>query len=55
MASTAKDFALEDYLDERPEEGVFRVHRAAYSDPRLFELEVKHIFERTWIFLALEL
>jgi benzoate/toluate 1,2-dioxygenase subunit alpha len=46
--------SIEHYLDDRPEEGIFRVHRAIYSDPRLFELEVKYIFERTWIFLALE-
>jgi benzoate/toluate 1,2-dioxygenase alpha subunit len=42
------------YLDDRPAEGVFRVHRDVYSDPALFELEQKHIFERTWNFLALE-
>jgi len=42
------------YVDDRPSEGVFRVHRDVYSDPELFELEQKFIFERTWNFLALE-
>ena len=42
------------YVDDRPSEGVFRVHPAAYSDPELFELEMKFIFERTWSFLAIE-
>jgi benzoate/toluate 1,2-dioxygenase alpha subunit/2,4,5-trichlorophenoxyacetic acid oxygenase 1 len=42
------------YVDDRPEEQVFRVHKDVYSDPELFELEMKYIFERTWIFLGLE-
>jgi len=47
-----KDISL--YVDDRPADGVFRVHRDVYSDPELFELEHKFIFERTWNFLALE-
>src|SRR5215831_6248826 len=42
------------YVDDRPAENVFRVHRDVYADPDLFELEQKFVFERTWIFLALE-
>lgn len=42
------------YVDDRPEEGVFRVHRDVFSDPELFELEQRYIFERTWVFLAHE-
>jgi benzoate/toluate 1,2-dioxygenase alpha subunit len=42
------------YIDDRPAEGVFRVHRDVYTDPALFELEMKFIFERTWNYLALE-
>ncbi|MFM9969387.1 MAG: anthranilate 1,2-dioxygenase large subunit, partial [Burkholderiales bacterium] len=42
------------YVDDRPAEGVFRVHPAVYCDPELFELEMKYIFERTWSFLAIE-
>jgi benzoate/toluate 1,2-dioxygenase alpha subunit len=42
------------YVDDRPGEGVFRVHRDVYSDPEIFELEMKYIFERTWNFLTVE-
>jgi phenylpropionate dioxygenase-like ring-hydroxylating dioxygenase large terminal subunit len=42
------------YVDDRPDEGVFRVHRDVFSDPALFELEQRLIFERTWCFLGLE-
>jgi benzoate/toluate 1,2-dioxygenase subunit alpha len=42
------------YVDDRFEEGIFRLHPAVYSDPELFEMEMKYIFERTWIFLAIE-
>ena len=42
------------YLDDRPDEGVFRVSSELFTDSELFELEMKYIFERTWIFLAHE-
>lgn len=42
------------YVDDRPAEGIFRVHRDVYADPELFELELKFIFERSWNFLTLE-
>ena len=42
------------YVDDRPADGVFRVHRGAFADPSILELEQKFIFERTWMFLALE-
>lgn len=45
---------LKQYVDDRPEQGVFRVHRAIFSDPELFDLEQRYIFERTWQFLTLE-
>jgi len=47
-----KDIKL--YVDDRPEEGAFRVHRDLFADAELFELEQKYIFERTWAFLAFE-
>lgn len=31
-----------------------RVHTSLYSDPELFELEMKRIFERTWVWVAHE-
>ena len=42
------------YVDDRPAEGVFRVHRDVYTDEALFELEMKHVFESTWNFVAIE-
>lgn len=42
------------YVDDRPDEGVFRVHPALFSSEELFELEKKYVFQRTWNFLALE-
>ncbi len=41
-------------VDDRPEAGVFRVHRTAFTDPGVFELEMARIFEATWVFVALE-
>lgn len=42
------------YVDDRPKDGVFRVHKDVYIDPDLFELEMRHIFERTWSFVGHE-
>jgi benzoate/toluate 1,2-dioxygenase subunit alpha len=46
------DFAR--YIDDRPADGVFRVHRALLTDPALFDLEMRYIWETTWVFLGLE-
>src|SRR3546814_5854977 len=47
-----------DYLDslveDDKEKGVFRCKREMFTDPRLFELEMKHIFEGNWLYLAHE-
>ncbi len=45
---------LDHYLDDRPEAKVFRVHANAFTDAELLDLEFRHIFEKTWIFLTLE-
>jgi benzoate/toluate 1,2-dioxygenase alpha subunit len=39
---------------EDPEGGIFRCHRDVFTDEELFELEMKHIFEGNWVFLAHE-
>ncbi len=36
---------------DRPGE-TFKVHRSLYTDPELFELEIKHIWEATWIYIG---
>lgn len=35
---------MDRYLDDRPEAEIFRIHRDAFSDPELLELEIKYIF-----------
>ena len=41
-------------LDYRPDEGVYRLARNIFTDPEIFELEMEHIFERTWVFACHE-
>ena len=31
-----------------------RVHRACYVDQDIFDLEIKHIYEKTWIYCGHE-
>jgi len=46
-------FALNDLVDDRPLDGVFRVNRALFRDAALFDLEMKHVFEGGWVFVGL--
>ena len=39
-------------VDDRVAEGVFRVDRAVYTDPAIFEREMDSIFARCWVFLC---
>jgi hypothetical protein len=48
-----KRFSLRDLVDDRPQDGVFRVNRAMFRDPELFALEMKHVFEGGWVFVGL--
>jgi benzoate/toluate 1,2-dioxygenase alpha subunit len=45
---------LDDVLVDDPENGVYRVRRSVFTDEELFELEMKHIFEGNWVYLAHE-
>ncbi len=40
-------------VDDRTDEGEFNVHRDIFRDPEIFELEMRHIFEGTWVFLGM--
>lgn len=40
-------------IDDRPGDGVFRVSRAAVREDAVFDLEMRHIFEGSWVFLGL--
>ncbi len=46
--------SIDKLLVENHETGDHRVHRSAFTDEALFELEMKHIFEGNWIYLAHE-
>ena len=46
-------YRISDLIDDRPENGVFRINRALFSDPDLFELELSHIFEGGWVFVGM--
>jgi len=50
--TTAKRL-LTDLVDDRPDEGVFRVDRTIFTDPAVFELEMQRIFEGGWVFLGI--
>ena len=45
---------LADALIEDAETGRYQVRRSVFTDEDLFELEMKHIFEGNWIYLAHE-
>ena len=42
------------WLKKDRERGIFQLDRAAFTEAALFELEMKYIFERNWVFLAHE-
>ena len=45
---------LDGIVEDDPENGIFRARRDMFTDEELFELEMKHIFEGNWIYLAHE-
>ncbi|VCU71850.1 Anthranilate 1,2-dioxygenase large subunit [Pigmentiphaga humi] len=45
---------LDRLLDDRAEQGIFRVHRDAFTDPAVFEHEQASVFESTWVFVGLD-
>jgi len=45
---------LETAVVDDPETGSFRCRRDVFTDPALFDLEMKHIFEGNWVYLAHE-
>ncbi|MCR0985434.1 aromatic ring-hydroxylating oxygenase subunit alpha [Roseomonas populi] len=41
-------------VDDRPADGVFRIHRDLFRDPAVFAQEMERVFEGTWNFVGLE-
>ena len=58
LASIDKYHELEQLLDtalqDDKEAGIFRCRRDIFTNPDLFDLEMKHIFESNWVYLAHE-
>ena len=46
--------SIDEFLVDDKEQGDCRLHRSAFTDKDLFELEVEYIFEGNWIYLAHE-
>ena len=45
---------LDGIVQEDADNGIFRARRDMFTDEELFELEMKHIFEGNWIYMAHE-
>ncbi|WP_029003872.1 benzoate 1,2-dioxygenase large subunit [Azorhizobium doebereinerae] len=45
---------IDSALEDDAARGVYRVARDIFTDPQIFELEMAHIFEGNWIYLAHE-
>ena len=41
-------------IDDRPQDGVFRVHADVFRRQEICELELQHIFEGGWVFIGLD-
>jgi benzoate/toluate 1,2-dioxygenase alpha subunit len=52
LTGVTRAFPLRELIDDRPQQGVFRVNRALFRDPELFELEMRHVFEGGWVFVG---
>ncbi len=52
--TNVKAEALDVLFEEDSELQRYRLDRSAFTDERLFELEMKHIFEGNWVYLAHE-
>lgn len=53
MTSTTQP-DIESLLDDRVDEGIFRVHRDAFLSPEVFDLEIERIFESNWVYVGHE-
>ena len=54
MNGAAEPSRFRELVDDRVDEGVFRVDRAVYTDEAVFEAEIERIFEGGWVFLCHE-
>src|SRR5919197_667377 len=47
---TMEQTALDNLVLDNREDGVFRVHRSAFTDPEIMTLEQRRVFEQCWIY-----
>lgn len=45
---------IEDLVDDRRDEGLFRIHRSAMTSPEIFERERTMVFDRSWLYIGHE-
>ncbi|PCH85322.1 MAG: benzoate 1,2-dioxygenase large subunit [Piscirickettsiaceae bacterium] len=45
---------FEDFLIDDKEKGIYRADRKVFTDPEIYELEMKYIFEKNWMYLCHE-
>ena len=45
---------LSNLIDDRPGDGVFRVHRSAMTSQEIFDLERRLVFDRSWLYVGHE-
>ena len=43
---------IEDLIVDDKSKGIFRVHRAAFTEHAVFEMERRRVFERCWLYVA---
>ena len=44
--------AIAGLVDDRPAEHIFQINRRAFVDPEVYQAEMRHIFEATWVFVG---
>src|SRR6201992_3423678 len=54
LRNDAHLLAISRLIDDRPEERIFQVDRSIFTDPKVFDAELRYIFEATWHFIGLE-
>ncbi len=54
MGSNDSLLNMASLIDDRVSDGVFRVRKEIYTDPALYDREIKRLFEGGWIFLCHE-
>jgi benzoate/toluate 1,2-dioxygenase alpha subunit len=45
---------MQGWLIKDRDQGIYQIDRAVFTDAEIFEIEIKHVFERNWVFLAHE-